>query len=65
MLWLKRQQHTGAVWSQAGLEGSPLFWAQFASFPPTPPQSQLAAKLRIRGKTTEPGGGLELFLLLC
>lgn len=63
MLWLKRQQQTGAVWSQAGLGGGPLLWAPLAPSPST--QGQLAAKLRIRGKTTEPGGGLELFLLLC
>lgn len=41
---------------------SPVFRALSAPSPST--WSQLAAKLRIRGKTTEPGGGLELFLLL-
>lgn len=63
MLWLKRQRQTGAVWSQAGLGGGPLLWVRLALSPNT--LSQLAAKLRIQGKTTEPGGGLELFLLLC
>lgn len=38
-------EKTATHGSNAGLEGSPLFWAQFA---PSPTKSQLAAKLRIK-----------------